>query len=55
MDKPCLINHQAKKEEDVMRSNLRIISEVLLGFLLAVSLTACGGGGGGNGTTTVVK
>ena len=52
MNKPCLINHQAKKEEDVMRSNLRIIWVVLLGVLLAVFLAGCDGNGGGNGTTT---
>jgi hypothetical protein len=36
-----------EKEEDVMKSNLRIIWVVLLSVLLSVSLTACGGHGGG--------
>jgi hypothetical protein len=54
MNMPCLIKYQTKKEEDVMKRNLRIIGAVSLSVLLAVSLTGCNGGGGGNsdGTTT---
>jgi fibronectin type 3 domain-containing protein len=57
MNKQCLIKYQIKKEEDVMKSKLRIIRVALLGVLLAVFLTGCGGGaassGGGTTTTTI--